>query len=475
MKFSKPNTNPPFTQASQFSKRKASVIQHRIEIENLRELLTCRVRNLFSHRITDFCYRRPSASRRLIRNNAKYLRSYSSALEGLHTNLRYLKISNSIRKIDILDLDDTPAESKSPQNTIPMSLKAAKRAMRLTLKNKRLLDQVEIKVSMLNCLSKWSIYEISRVKRLSVKKETLFSSQIYTKQRSALQQRMEIDRMFPKVKHFTCLTSFYFSSTSLSSSQEFFMEIFQRVSDLESLASLKIELLLDKLPKRNIKMKEIMKKFTNLTNLTLALEFQATSQCGGLFTSLQPLDNLRCLVLEITSEADLDCTDMASFIGSLKSLTVLKFISTPLLFNGYNHLLDGIQKLKTIKELSIQQLGLRGNTSSFAYGKIFKTISGFSLLEELDVQLPRCSQDQKEMNGFLVCLQKHPTLKKANISLVTNLKQKYKFDEQFFSNVTSAVDALEKFQVHLYDFPQDVAKRVSQTVGLKYKKTPSIC
>ena len=475
MKSLKLKDYPSSVQNLRSKQTRVPMIQHSVEIENLQDLQMQRKKNYSTSRITNFCFQRVSLNNKFLRSNSKHLRSFSSSLEGLYINLPFLKVSNHIKKIHFLDSFDTPLGSRGFHNDVRLSSKNAKKTLRLVLRNKRFLDGIEMKVSMISCLSDWSIYELRKIKNLCIKKEALYSSKIYQRSRSALQQQLEIDKMLPRIKHFKSLTKFCFSSQTINSSQEFFMEIFQRLSDMGSLTELEIDLMFDRIPKKAIKMRETMKKFRNLNTLTLRLEFKSNSQCGGLFMSLQPLENLKCLVIDIDSNKTFDCSDLSAFIGSLRSLTVLKFTSQPLLFQGYNQFLDGIQKLKNLKRLSIQQQNFGNEPSSFAYGKISKTILSFQFLQALDVQLPACSQDEKEMNGILICLTKHPSLKKANISLVTSLKQKYKFDDQFFNNLSKVINILEKFEVDLFGFPEDIKRKISKTIGLKSKQTSTVC
>ena len=244
-------------------------------------------------------------------------------------------------------------------------------------------------------------------------------------------------------------------------SQDFLMQVFEKLSNMENLTSLRIQIAIDALNKRLVKMKKTMEKFDKLESLLLHIDFLENKDSGSLFSSLLPLKNLERLAVSVNAYPTFNCSDLANFVFAIKGLQTLKIFTHHFIFDQYDILLKKVQKLKNLTRLSIKE-DPGTLFSTFAFGLINKTMQALKLLEHLHIEIGTRAQDPNELNSLLKCIIDQPLLKKVNVTLScgTYTNVTYEFDDHFEDQIRTLVNKLPRLKLKIIGFPPDVIRKV---------------
>jgi len=217
--------------------------------------------------------------------------------------------------------------------------------------------------------------------------------------------------------------------------------------------------------KKTQKLKAFTEKFTELKSLKLDfIFFHSLTETGKLFTTLFPLPaTLKHLSINLLKlRMSLNCSDLADFIGSMKNVETFEFTCQHLLFDGYIKIFQAIQKLKSLRKLSVVQHYTHDD--SFAFGLIFKTLNVLNKLTSIKIDIGS-KLDDIGLNAYPQHLLKHPTLKEAKIVLQVSPHQGCHLKEEFYVNVQRLRDKLTKFKLILRSFPVEAREEIERIVN----------
>jgi len=273
------------------------------------------------------------------------------------------------------------------------------------------------------------------------------------------------------INSLTNLQNVTFEANIRGCSPETFYNAFEIFSEIKNLEALKIDMNFSEIDKKGQNLKKTIAKFDKLKTLHLQLTFGGNlTETGKILTSLSSFKTLKHLNLEFFSTLTIDCSETVKFITSHKNLETLRLTTRDMRFDEFIELFKGIQKMKSLTELSI--ILIHNLPYSFAYGPVFKTLEALKKLKSFTLDLGHYGCDGKEMSVVFQHLLKHPSLEEVHISLKMDKtsQQPYYFDEYFYESIAQLRKKLHlgfELKMIIFNHPQyiQVYERVSKIIN----------
>jgi len=198
-------------------------------------------------------------------------------------------------------------------------------------------------------------------------------------------------------------------------------------------------------------MKNIVAKFIKLKYLCLNLTFSwILHNSGKLLVRLAPFKALKYLNLQIDSSASFNYSDAVKFIVAHQNLEILKFRFKTIFNTEYAELFEGIQTMKSLKDLQICQTS--NSLTHFSYCFAFKTLKALKKLQSFKLDLRSKYFNGKDMKAIFRYFLKHPSLDKVNLSLTQDHNSYLPpecFDNELYADVTKLTEKLRSLKLLL--------------------------
>jgi len=328
---------------------------------------------------------------KVIKRNAKYLKGTEGYRFKFSPSLSLCKLANQLditlsrgfsHSGKILELPSSLSSAVAPgkEHTVKFLKNIVKSNLFLkTLKLEFLpLDEDD------DIQSKLYAKLLQRIFLLNLSSNSFYGEYWVTKQNE--ESPLKDFAILKDINTFTNFQDVAFAMKLRECKPEIFHKAFEAVSEVKNLEALKLSMKFSEIDKKGQNLKKTIAKFEKLKSLHLQLTFGGVlTETGKILTSLASFKNLKHVNLELLSGLALDCSEAIKLITSHKSLESLRLTTRDMRFDEYAELFKGIEKMKSLAELSVVQTYLF--KQPFVYGPIFKTLEALKKLKSFTLDL----------------------------------------------------------------------------------------
>ena len=418
----------------------------------------------------------PSGFTKVTKRNAKYLKGTENYRFKSSSSLSLLKLANQLERTPSPAFSNSGRILELPSSlssTIPPGRELAVKFLKNITKNSFIIKTLKLKFLPLDedddVQRKLYAKLLQRIFLLNLLSKSFYGEYwIMKKNEESLFRDLVVLR---NINYYKNLKNITFEVNIRGCNPETFYHAFEVFSEIKNLEALKLSMNFSEIDKKGQNMKKTIAKFEKLKSLHLQLTFGGVLvETGKILTSLASFKNLKHLNVEFFSNLTVDYSEAVKFVTNHKSLETLKLTTRDMRFDEFMELFKGIQKMKSLTELSI--ILINKFPYSFAYGPVFKTLEALKKLKSFTLDLGHYGCDGKEMNVVFQHLLKHPSLEKVHISLKMDKtsQQPYYFDEDFYESIVQLRKKLYRgFELKLIIFNRppfvQVYERVSKIIN----------